>query len=504
MIARGAKGFLCVFQNGTLGEVFPGQVNRGMAMNRGVSKARATFVVVALLMSSGLAARGQEEGRHLRPWPDNPRYWQYEGRPVRLVGGSKDDNLFQLPDLKQHLDEIKAAGGNYVRNTMSDRPDKGFEVYPFAKRDDGKYDLSKWNDEYWNRFERFLALTAERDIIVQIEVWDRFDYTDVRQKNWQPHPYNPANNVNYSYKESGFAKEYPDHPGRNKQPFFFTPPSLDDNRVVLPFQRAQVDKMLSYSLKHPHVLYCIDNETSGKEEWATYWAEHIRQRAKEAGVDVCITEMWDDWNVKGGRHLMTFDHPQRYVFVDISQNAHNRGQEHWDNLMWVRDYVAKRPRPINHVKIYGADGGRHGGGDRDAVEKLWRNLIGGAASARFHRPDSGIGLNELASRHIRAFRMLEAECDLFGCEPDADSQRLSKRDANEAYLTCLPGQEYVLYFPGRGDVSLDLKETQAPFRVRWLDIEAGRWIEADAVPGGSNIRLASPVDGHAVCLVQRK
>ena len=131
----------------------------------------------------------------IQPWSKNPRYWQYKGQPVLLLGGSKDDNLFQIPDLKEHLDEIRAAGGNYIRNTMSDRRDKGFEVYPFFQRPDGKFDLEQWNDEYWRRFENLLRWTAERDIIVQIEVWDRFDYST---KNWPPHPYNPKNNVNYS------------------------------------------------------------------------------------------------------------------------------------------------------------------------------------------------------------------------------------------------------------------------------------------------------------------
>ena len=56
------------------------------------------------------------------------------------------------------------------------------------------------------------SLTGRRDIIVQIEIWDRFDYTDSRGSDrWQIHPYNPRNNVNYTYEESSFAKRYPDH-----------------------------------------------------------------------------------------------------------------------------------------------------------------------------------------------------------------------------------------------------------------------------------------------------
>ncbi|MCZ7636357.1 MAG: hypothetical protein M5U12_10165 [Verrucomicrobia bacterium] len=28
----------------------------------------------------------------IQPWPANPRYWQFRGEPVLLVGGSDDDN----------------------------------------------------------------------------------------------------------------------------------------------------------------------------------------------------------------------------------------------------------------------------------------------------------------------------------------------------------------------------------------------------------------------------
>ncbi|MCJ7478619.1 MAG: hypothetical protein MUP63_00380, partial [Candidatus Nanohaloarchaeota archaeon QJJ-7] len=60
----------------------------------------------------------------------NRFYWEVEGEPTLLLGGSDDDNLFQWPEdrLEEHLNELVKAGGNYVRNTMSDRPENGFEV----------------------------------------------------------------------------------------------------------------------------------------------------------------------------------------------------------------------------------------------------------------------------------------------------------------------------------------------------------------------------------------
>ena len=176
-------------------------------------------MLVALCEVDGTIA-ADEDRSGLRPYASNPAYWQYHDRPVMLLGGSDDDNLFQHSSLRDHLDAIKAAGGNYIRNTMSDRNDKGAEVYAFARRPDGKYDLQRWNDEYWTRFDKMLRWTVEREIFVQIEVWDRFDFTDSGGRNfWQSHPFNPKNNVNYTYIESGFAKKYPDHPGANRQPF---------------------------------------------------------------------------------------------------------------------------------------------------------------------------------------------------------------------------------------------------------------------------------------------
>ena len=163
----------------------------------------------------------------LEPWAENRWYWSHNGKPVMLLGGSDDDNLFQWPAEKliPQLDRIAAAGGNVIRNTMSDRKDLGFEIYPFLQLESGKYDLTQWNPIYWQRFDQLLSETAKRGIIVQIEVWDRFDYSDNSAddpKRWQNHPYCPQNNVNYTFSESGFEQRYADHPGANKQPFFFT------------------------------------------------------------------------------------------------------------------------------------------------------------------------------------------------------------------------------------------------------------------------------------------
>ncbi len=429
----------------------------------------------------------------IRPCKENPRFWEYKGKPVLLLGGTKDDNLFQLPDLKDHLDRLASVGGNYIRNTMSDRNNKGFELYPFKKLASGKYDLDRLNEEYWTRFSNMLRWTGERDIIVQIEVWDRFDYT---RDNWPGHPYNPKNNVNYTYEETGFAKDYPDHPGKDKQPFFHTIPNMKKYEkkydIIRKYQEAVVDKMLSYSLKYGNVLYCMNNETNTPAPWGQYWIKRIKQQAKKAGVEVYVTDMWDAWDIKSKHHHVSYDDPVTYTFVDISQNNHNKGDVHWDNLQWVRNRIANGIRPLNTVKIYGADTGRYGT-SQDGQERFWRNILGGIAATRFHRPDSGLGLSELAQANLRSARLMLQEINIFNCTPNAKSESLIGREENEAFLTCVPGKQYALFFPKGGEVQLKVEKRAKPYTLRWLDIAKSKFGKAQKLKvEGKTVRLKSP------------
>ena len=447
----------------------------------------------------------------LRPWSENPWYWSRNGQPVLLLGGSDDDNLFQWPPEKliAQLDKVAAAGGNVLRNTMSDRKDAGFEVYPFAQRADGKYDLEQWNPEYWRRFAFFLAETEKRGLVVQIEVWDRFDYTDVRAHDphrWEHHPYSPRNNVNYTFAESGFARRYPDHPGANKQPFFFTTPEQRNNRIVLRHQQRFVDKLLDYALPYDHVLYCIDNETKAEPAWGEYWARWIKRRAAAAGKQVMVTEMWDDWDLKAERHRQTFDHPELYDFVDVSQNNQNRGQRHWDNFLFVRNYLSQHPRPMNTTKTYGADGNKFKHTDQDAIERFWRHLLAGAASIRFHRPDSGLGINDKAVACLRAARLLEAQLPLWQLEP-ANAQ-LRDRDDNEAYAAArLDGRSVAVYFPrseSLPSVRWSTSEDPAGWTATWIDIDQGRTHAVTSLKASDNLHLKPPAGGNFVVVLRAR
>ncbi len=452
----------------------------------------------------------------LRPYAKNPRYWQYKGKPVLLLGGSNTDHIFLLDDLERHLDEIARVGGNYVRCTMSQREGPGLK--PHKCLADGKFDLNQWNDDYWRRFADCLAWCDERNIIIQIEVWDRFDYS---RDHWETSPWNPKNNVNYTYRQTGFAPHYPKHAAQDEQPFFHSIPGMPRYTrkldLVRRFQEAFVARMLSYTLEHGNVLYCMDNETSTPAEWGRHWIEFIQAKAAKKGAAVYTTDMFDDAFMaeKAVHARVVLEDPKHYMFADISQvNSRNYDETHWKKLRWLIEHVDKvHPRPCNHTKIYGSGYYTFGtGGPEDGVERFWRNLIGGSAAVRFHRPDAGNGLNDYAKASIKAARILEKLVPLWETTPRLDL--LVRRKPNEAYLTAKPGQYYVLYFTDGGSVGLDLSDASGAFDVTWISVSMGVTVRSSAsggyrlmdntIQGGRVATLSAPYKGGWVAALVKR
>ena len=434
----------------------------------------------------------------IEPYAGNPHYWQYNGEPVMLLGGTVEDNLFQIENLEEHLDLLKASGGNYIRNTMSSR-DEGNEK-PYAMVD-GKYDLDKFNPAYWEKFENMLLLTHQRGIIPQIEVWATYDFYS-RVVAWAENPFNPALNSNYTAAESGLP-EVVDHTAQEKlNPFFRTVPALANNQTVLEFQKKFVDKILSYTLEYDHVLYSMDNETDAHPEWGKFWAGYIRKKANELGKTVFLTEMWNNWDptdggVPGAETQDSTTHPflnrskarntledtVSYDFLDIGNNNAQDGEMHYKTGLYMRKWVEKTGviRPINNVKVYGGPEWdqwsiSYSGTFVDGQERFWRNIFAGHASTRFHRPPHGLGLSAMAQAHLKSSRMLTDETDFFNHKPH--TELLSGREPNEAFCLAIPGKEYVVLFIRGGEVGLDAPD--GDYRLRWLDIMNSSWSEWSA------------------------
>ncbi|MEX0776027.1 MAG: hypothetical protein WD042_09985 [Phycisphaeraceae bacterium] len=441
----------------------------------------------------------------IRPWAQDPRYWQYRCQPVLLLGGSREDNLFQIADLEAHLDLLASCGGNFLRNTMSDRD--GGDEHAWQRLPDGRYDLTQWNPAYWQRFAHFLQLTAERDIIVQIEVWDRFDWSC---QPWLAHPVNPANAASAQPREAGLAQVYPEHPGIDVQPFFHSVPGCTRYEPQLdPLRRLQeafVDEMLRHSLPYGHVLYCMDNETSSAPAWGQYWMAHIRRRAVEASVQVCVTDMFDDaWKPQESPSFAgVLASPQVYDFVEISQvNSRNFGAEHWQRIVWVCQQAhANEPRPVNHTKIYSDGCTSFGSGTpQDGIERFWRNLLAGSAAVRFHRPTSGLGLSPLAQACMRSARLVHRVMPFWSLRPD-EALAPGGVEANRAYAARDPQHRVVVFLPRGQPQELAWPQAGA-VHVDWIAIATGARVGAQTIQAKGVIQLQPPLSGPCVAMVRR-
>lgn len=411
----------------------------------------------------------------IQPGTSHKQYWTMNGENIMLLGGSVEDNLFQHQNIVAHLDLVKSVGGNYVRNTMSSR-DQG-DLWAFAKNEDGMYDLRNWNADYWLRFENFLEACSIRGIIVQIELWATFDFY---RENWDVNPFNPKNNVNYTAERVKLPTEVNSHPTLTENNFFWSIPTQESNLRLLEVQQNFIDKLLSYSLRFDNILYCMDNETSVTSEWGKFWSLYIKKVAKEHDKKIYTTEMWDPWNLDHVAHRETFDHPEIYDFVDISQNNHKTGDAHWNNGLAQIERLKKNNmlRPVNNVKVYGNDGGRHKT-TQNAIESFMRNVLFGAASSRFHRPPSGQGLNATAQHVIQGTRSYIDQSDFFNARPS--NHLLSEREENEAFCRAIEGEEYAIYFPAGGEVQLKTTIEVGEMYIKWLDILSSEWTEPASI-----------------------
>lgn len=492
----------------------------------------------------------------LKPYSDNNFYWEYKGKPILLLGGFHGaHNVFldadvtesrsePFSELVRQMDELKQVGGNVMRCVFN--PGKGHNYgYPaWEEVGRGKFDAAQFTsgpNSYWGRFGRFLQEAQKRNIIVQLEVWDRFDWEG--EYAWGLSAFNPTNNINYtesesglagrysSYKENPFAESVPDHPKYKSA----TKTRKKKYDLVRHYQELYINKLLSISLKYDIVLYTMNNETHVDKAWGIYWMAFIKNAADKKGKNVYTTDMFDDgWKLQSSaNYKYVFRNPSKYTFLDISQNTQFKvvgGPEaHWANILYARSKISSSIRPINNTKTYGAVQARitkhhfkvyERFGELAGQNGFWMNIIGGCASSRFHRPSGGLGLSSIAKASIKAARKLETKIKMWDVAPRNDL--LSNRGVHnlyyigysfenepfvygEAYLAADPGKKYALYFTKGGSVNLDLiKYPNDIFELSWININTGNWGSSHRIEGGVKVAIAPPTNRAWVAAILSK
>ncbi|MFC5412057.1 cellulase family glycosylhydrolase [Larkinella bovis] len=267
----------------------------------------AVLIVTGLI--GGLAA--QPIALH----QDNPHYFRYKGQPTVLItSGEHYGAVLNLDfDFITYLNTLQKDGLNLTRtftgayreapgdfgienNTMA--PESGRFIAPWARSEQpgyavggNKFDLTRWDDAYFNRLKAFVGAAEQRGIVVELALFCPF----YEEKMWVISPMHVTNNVN----NLGTV-------GRNE---VYT---LDRNGGLLAVQEALVRKIVTELNGFSNVLFEICNEPyfGGVQlNWQHRIADVIVETERDLPNKHLITQ-----NIANGSARIEKPHPAVSVF----------------------------------------------------------------------------------------------------------------------------------------------------------------------------------------------
>ena len=162
---------------------------------------------------AGDALAGQAGAEPIRLNPENPHYFLFRGKPTVLITSAEHYGAVINKDFDYvtYLDALKSYGLNYTRiypgalyepqgkfvwgNVLGPKP--ASLIVPWARSNvpatnlcGSKFDLDKWDPEYFARFKDFIAKAGERGIVVEICFFNS-QYSDT----WPISPLYYENNI---------------------------------------------------------------------------------------------------------------------------------------------------------------------------------------------------------------------------------------------------------------------------------------------------------------------
>jgi hypothetical protein len=440
----------------------------------------------ALLLVSCTAPSGGP----LRVSEVNPRYFtDAGGKAILLTGSHTWNNLVDMGptdpppkfDWDRHLDWLQQLGHNYTRmwawelltwSTSGNNPknrNKAPEVhyvYPhrFARTGPGtaldgkpKFDLTKFNDAYFQRLRTRLESAATRGLYVSIMLFEGWGMQ--RSPNaWENHPFHPNNNINGI---DGNANS--DSSGVEVHELM--------NSDVLALQEAYVRKVIDTVNDLDNVLYEISNENHGPASTPFQYHMidfiHAYEQSKPKQHPVGMT-----YQFKGGTNTDLFDSPAEWISPNGEGGYRDNPPANDGRKVILSD--------TDH--LWGIGGGR---------DWMWKSFCRGM-NPIFMDPYDGLVLGlpfdeqwdgprqSMGYAHEYADRM-----NLIAMTPQNDL-------ASTGYCLANPGVEYLVYLPEGGEATVDLSPVSDSVTGEWFNPENGERRLIPTTTGGQATTLESP------------
>ncbi|MGL6266421.1 MAG: hypothetical protein ACRC2O_00785, partial [Chitinophagaceae bacterium] len=152
----------------------------------------------------------------IRLLQSNTHYFEYNGKPTILITSGEHYGAVLNPDFDYvtYLKELKRNGLNMTRtmtgayfepigafniqeNTLGPQAAKFICPFQRSKSENTaekglKFDLDKWNDDYFIRLKAFMTEANKQGVIVELSLFCPF----YEEMQWMLSPFNSINNVN--------------------------------------------------------------------------------------------------------------------------------------------------------------------------------------------------------------------------------------------------------------------------------------------------------------------
>jgi hypothetical protein len=475
--------------------------------------------ILLLLVASLFAASSQASPLALHP--DNPRYFLFGGKPTLIItSGEHYGSVLNLDfDYTKYLDTLARDGLNGTRtwagayceppsafniahNTLA--PLAGRFICPWARSNQpgyanggNKFDLTKWDQAYFDRLKDFLTHARQRGVVVELNLFCPF----YEEGMWDLSPMNARNNVNGA--------------GAIARTNVYT---LNKSDGLLEVQDNMVLRLVSELKDFDNLYFEICNEPyfgGVTLEWQRHIADVIARAEEKSGVRHLISQ-----NIANYKAKVQNPHPAVSIFnfhyatpPDTVAANYSLGRVIGDNETGFRGTNDSQYR-MEAWDFIVAGGG--------LFNNLDYSFTAGHEDGTFIYPEGQPGGGSVALRQEYGYlKRAIGQLDFIHMQPDQAFVKAELPEGASVRALVKPGQDYLVYIrTGLGDWKkhperktrlgahdLELKMTlpAGEFMAEWLDTKKGASTEKTTFshPGGLKT-LSSPEFEDDVALLVRK
>lgn len=462
-------------------------------------------IAFVLLPGVAIAAAGR-----LEMCPEHPYYFRDGNRHVVLVGVS-ERSLFTIWknekgfSWRTYLNDLTAHHLNYVRQDACSwggllAPVKypaqfSNPAWPFARTGPGtavdgklRFDLSKFDESYFEgRLRPFLREAAKRGIYVELTLFEDFN-----QRDFPESLYAEPNNINRLGIGPGEAAS----------------DSALDNPRLLALQEAYIDKILAETAEFGHLIFEIANETGGKR-WVTHLIDYIHHHPKHPGRLVSAGEQSSRFDPRKGPNDIVIKHRGGGGLYATDSDVRNH------HVALLRFRVGK---PVSHNEYF-LFANRSTDDVNFPRKMMWGDFTAGGHSNFYdfafwrgtgRTLDEGRSSCSPPQEILRGGQYLlhfltENRVKFWAMAPHDEFATI--RGAGKPFIFTLaqPGEEYVCYVLGDGQVTVTLRLTEGLFTSRWYDPKRGQFLTpAQRLHGGNTSVFHSPRFKQDIVLYVRR